>query len=91
MPFLAMSKKDIIKEIFAENIAFLNPVQITIITIFTEPCEAGKRLDPSTGCQDCPADHWSAAANIANTCAACPAGKEVGAGLGKQESDCTWS
>ena len=64
---------------------------VTIITMFTEPCEAGKRLDQSTGCQDCPADHWSAAANTANTCTACPAGKEVGVGLGKQESDCTWS
>ena len=58
---------------------------------FTEPCEAGKRLDSSTGCQDCPADHWSLADNQEETCTACPAGKGVGAGLGKQDTDCTWS
>ena len=59
--------------------------------IFAEPCEAGKRFDSSTGCQDCPADHWSLADNKVDTCTACPEGKGVGAGLGKQESDCTSS
>ena len=59
--------------------------------IFAEPCEAGKYLDSSTGCLDCPADHWSGADNKADTCTACQRGKEVGAGLGKQESDCTLS
>ena len=58
---------------------------------FAEPCEAGKRFDSSTGCQDCPADRWSEADNKADACNACPEGKKVGAGLGKQESDCTWS
>ena len=54
-------------------------------------CEPGKRLDPDSGCQDCPADYWSDAGNTADTCTACPAGKGVSPGLGKQESDCTWS
>ena len=58
--------------------------------IFTE-CAAGRMQHSTDGCQDCPADHWSEAGNKADTCTACPEGKEVGAGLGKQESDCTWS
>ena len=59
--------------------------------MLSEQCVAGKWLDPSSGCRDCPADQWSLADNKADTCTACPAGKGVGAGLGKQESDCTWS
>ena len=59
--------------------------------IFAESCEAGKRFDSGTGCQDCPADHWSLAGNKEETCTACPEGKGVGAGLGKQESDCSFS
>lgn len=53
-------------------------------------CLAGQFLDQSTGCQDCPKDHWSAAGNTAASCTACPTGKEVAAGQGKQKSDCTW-
>jgi len=54
------------------------------------PCEAGQLLDQSKGCQNCPANHYSTAGNTAASCSACPAQKEVGAGLGKQESDCKW-
>ena len=61
------------------------------MTLSTEPCEAGQRLDQATGCENCPADHWSASGNTAASCTACAAGKEVGAGLGKEAGDCTWS
>ena len=61
------------------------------MTLITEPCEAGQRLDQTTGCENCPADHWSASGNTAASCTACAAGKEVGAGLGKVAGDCTWS
>ncbi|XP_063692973.1 uncharacterized protein LOC134824899 isoform X2 [Bolinopsis microptera] len=53
-------------------------------------CVAGQYLDQSSGCQACPADQWSLAANAASTCTACPADKEVASGSGTQESDCTW-
>ncbi|XP_063688431.1 major surface-labeled trophozoite antigen 417-like [Bolinopsis microptera] len=55
-----------------------------------EDCIAGQFLDQTNGCTDCPADEWSAAANTATTCTACPTGKEVATGKGTQESDCTW-
>merc|ERR1740124_1097571 len=55
-----------------------------------KPCAAGQSLDQNDGCKNCPADHWSASGNIGASCFACPSGKEVGPGLGKQESDCTW-
>ncbi|XP_063690836.1 very low-density lipoprotein receptor-like [Bolinopsis microptera] len=54
-------------------------------------CFAGQYLDQSTGCQACPADQWSLAANAASTCTACPAGKGVASGSGTQQSDCTWT
>ena len=60
--------------------------------ILVEPCAAaGQYLDQSTGCQNCPADHWSAAGNTAATCTACPSGKGVASGSGTQASDCSWS
>ena len=63
-----------------------------IFTVFISgPCEAGKFLDQTDGCQDCPKDTWSAAGNTADSCTSCPVDKEVTAGQGKQESDCTWS
>jgi hypothetical protein len=55
-----------------------------------EDCVAGESLDQSTGCQPCPADEWSLAANAASTCTACPAGKGVAAGSGTSQSACTW-
>ena len=58
--------------------------------MFSE-CAAGRMRHSTDGCQDCPADHWSLADNKEETCTACPEGKGVGAGMGKQESDCTWS
>ena len=67
---------------------------ITLIFIFhtlAEPCEPGQYLDQTNGCQDCPEDTWSSTGNIADSCTSCPVGKEVAAGQGKQESDCTWS
>ena len=59
--------------------------------MLAEPCEAGQLLDKSDGCQNCPANHYSTAGNTASSCTACSPQKVVGAGLGKQESDCTWS
>jgi len=60
--------------------------------MYTE-CGAGQRLNytTGTGCEDCPADHWSGPGNTAASCAACTAGKGVAAGQGKQASDCLWS
>ena len=56
-------------------------------------CGAGQRLDytTATGCEECPADHWSGPENTAASCTACTAGKGVDAGHGKQASDCSWS
>ena len=59
--------------------------------ILVEPCIAGQYLDPTTGCQNCPADHWSAADNKLAECTACPSGKGVDSGSGTSESACTWS
>ena len=56
-----------------------------------DPCAAGQALDPSKGCQNCPADEWSAANNQLTTCTPCPSGKGVAAGSGTSEADCTWS
>ena len=57
-----------------------------------QSCEAGQRLDWNTGCVDCPADTWNIAGNqYRDTCEPCPLGKGVGPGLGKQDSDCSWS
>ena len=58
---------------------------------FSEPCDAGQRLDQVDGCVNCPEDEWSVAENTSPSCAACPEGKGVPAGQGKQENDCTWS
>ncbi|XP_063683794.1 major surface-labeled trophozoite antigen 417-like isoform X4 [Bolinopsis microptera] len=55
-----------------------------------KPCEAGQRLNQAIGCEDCPADHWSASGNTAASCTVCTSGKEVGAGLGKGAGDCNW-
>ena len=59
--------------------------------LFSDLCEAGKYLDQAEGCKNCSANHWSAAGNTEASCTACPTGKEVAAGQGKQESDCSWS
>ena len=62
---------------------------------YYRPCPlctaAGQYVHPETGCQNCPADHWSVAGNTATTCTACPSGKGVASGSGTQESDCSWS
>ena len=64
---------------------------ILILNVLAEPCDAGKYLDPDTGCQTCDADTYSPANNKLAKCIDCPAGKEVAAGTGTQESDCKWS
>ena len=56
-----------------------------------EPCKAGQFLNPSTGCQSCPEDNYSAAGNEAAVCTKCPEGKGVASGEGTQESDCKLS
>ena len=58
--------------------------------MYTE-CGAGQRLDytTGTGCEDCPADHWSGPGKA--SCTACTVGKGVATGQGKQASDCLWS
>ena len=61
------------------------------MTFLAEPCEAGYLLDPTDGCQPCPADEYSAAGNKAATCTKCPEGKGVAGGQGTQDSDCKWS
>ncbi|XP_063688397.1 uncharacterized protein LOC134821625 [Bolinopsis microptera] len=55
-----------------------------------ESCAAGQFLHQSNGCVNCPADKWSVAGNTSPSCTACPQGKGVSAGQGKQENDCTW-
>ena len=59
-------------------------------TSFSESCNEGQYLDPTTGCQDCSENEWSAGGTI-DTCTRCPDGKEVAAGAGGSEADCTWS
>ena len=59
--------------------------------MLAEPCDAGKYLDQSLGCQTCDADTYSPANNKLAKCTDCPAGKGVLAGTGTQESDCKWS
>ena len=59
--------------------------------MLSEPCDAGKYLDQSTGCQPCDADTYSPANNELAKCIDCPAGKGVLAGTGTQESDCELS
>ena len=59
--------------------------------MLAEPCDAGKYLDQSLGCQPCDADTYSPANNKQAECTDCPVGKGVAAGTGTQESDCEWS
>ncbi|KAL5269710.1 hypothetical protein ACHWQZ_G003239 [Mnemiopsis leidyi] len=55
-----------------------------------KPCQGGQYLDAAKGCQNCEADHWAPLGSTSPSCSNCPSGKEVAAGEGKLESDCTW-
>ena len=59
--------------------------------MLVELCVAGQYLNQTTGCENCPADQWSAADNTAATCTECPSGKGVDSGSGISEIACTWS
>ena len=59
--------------------------------LFSESCDAGQRLDQVDGCVNCLDNQWSSDGNTSPSCTACPEGKGVPAGHGKQENDCTWS
>ena len=62
-----------------------------VLNIFAESCDAGKFFDPTDGCQPCPVDTYSPAANKLAECTPCPKGKGVAAGLGAGRDACEWS
>ena len=63
-----------------DNIRVVNPS-------ISESCANGKYLDPATGCEECPSNHWSSGGTV-SACTPCPAGEEVLAGMGTKEDDC---
>ena len=60
------------------------------IILLSEPCNKGQYLDQTQGCKNCPENQWSTGGKV-DKCTPCADGKEVAAGAGESETDCTWS